>query len=112
MAKRRAEINPDLFAPTGEPEAEAQDQEQAQGENLALDEATVSELIPAEGLSQSISVGMRVSEVGILDEIANKEGIARNSIMRWALRQFMARYLRGEVQLPITETKTRRLDLP
>lgn len=110
MAKRRAEINPDLFAPTGEPEAEPQEQEQ--GENLALDEATVAALIPAEGLSQSISVGMRVSEVAILDEIAQKEGIARNSIMRWALRQFMARYLRGEVQLPITETKTRRLDLP
>lgn len=95
MAKRRASIDPNLFAKTeGEPSQ------------------TPEESIPADGYTRPISVGMKESELAILDDIAQQEGIARNAVMRYFLRWAMAEYQAGRLTIPVTETRARKIDMP
>ena len=68
--------------------------------------------IPAEGYTRSTSVGLRESEIAILDAIAEAEGVARNAVMRYMLRWAMAEYRAGRLAIPTTEETTRRVPMP
>lgn len=78
MAKQRATINPDLFRST---------------------EAGAAVEVPAEGKSSSISVGLRASEIELLNEIADQYQVSRNALLRLAARRFIADVLSGRVDL-------------
>lgn len=92
MAGKRATIGDDLFKATG-------------GDEPVAD-------IPATGYIRSTSVGLRESEVAILDGIAESYGLARNAIMRYMLRWAMAKHQAGELTIPVREETRRTLDMP
>ena len=79
MAKRKADLN-QIFKST-EP-----------GSKTAAEDA-----VPATGRTISIGVGLKESEVDMLDEIADTLGVSRNALMRYALRHFMTQYVTGEI---------------
>lgn len=55
--------------------------------------------VPATGRTMPTAVGLKESEIELLDQVAAKHGIARNAVMRWALRWFLKEYLHGRVPL-------------
>lgn len=56
------------------------------------------------------SVGLRSDEIADLDTIAGSVGVARNALMSWAIRQFLADYHAGRVKLSEhLTTETRRV---
>ena len=64
------------------------------------EERTAEEVfIPAEGKTVPTSVGLKESEVELLDAVANDYGIARNAVMRWALRWFLSEHENGRISL-------------
>lgn len=78
MAKRKADLN-QIFKstePGNKPTADA---------------------VPATGRTVSVGVGLKESEVAMLDEIADTLGVSRNALMRYALRHFMTQYVTGEI---------------
>ena len=91
MAKRRGEVSDDLFGRT-EP-----------------DERVV---IPAEGYTRSISVGMKESEVEMLDAIAEELGVARNAVMRFFLRYAMREHKSGRLEVPVEKEVKSNIDMP
>jgi len=58
-----------------------------------------SEDIPATGRTLPTAVGLKESEIELLDDIAADLGIARNAVMRWALRWFLKEYRAGRVPM-------------
>jgi hypothetical protein len=52
-----------------------------------------------EGNIRPVGVGLTVGEVKALDEIAGELGIARNALLRYAVRDFIKRCRSGEVNL-------------
>jgi hypothetical protein len=60
--------------------------------------ADVNEL-PATGLTRPVGIGLKASEIEALDAIARETGIARNSLGRFAIREFIKAYRRGEIDL-------------
>ena len=72
--------------------------------------------IPAEGRTVPTSVGLKESEVELLDRIAEDYGIARNAVMRWALRWFLSEHQNGRVSLAsdveTPETPKNKLNMP
>ena len=79
MAKRKADLN-QIFKST-EP-----------GGKAAAEDA-----VPAKGRTVSVGVGLKESEVDMLDEIADTLGVSRNALMRYALRHFLTQYVTGEI---------------
>lgn len=80
MAKRRARlINDNPLSPTAGQADEVE--------------------IPAEGRTVPTSVGLKESEVELLNNIAADYGIARNAVMRWALRWFLQEHEAGRISL-------------
>lgn len=55
--------------------------------------------IPATGRTLPTSVGLKESEIALLDKISLELSIHRNQLMRYALRYFMKLYLAGEIDL-------------
>lgn len=55
--------------------------------------------IPATGRTLPTSVGLKESEIDILDKISAELSIHRNQLMRYALRWFMKSYMAGAVDL-------------
>ena len=55
--------------------------------------------IPAEGHTRPVAVGLRESEIELLDQVAADHGVARNAVMRWALRWFLKEYAAGRAPL-------------
>lgn len=55
--------------------------------------------VPEEGRTVPTSVGLKQSEIDLLDEIANRHEIARNAVMRYAVRLFLKDYLNGRIAL-------------
>ena len=95
MAKRQEQVKAaveGLFTKTEETEGEA--------------------AVPAEGYTRSTSVGLKESEIAILDAIAEAEGVARNAVMRYMLRWAMAEYRAGRLAIPTAEETKRRVDMP
>ena len=75
---------------------------------------TAAGAIPATGRTIPVGVGLKESEVHMLDEIGQDVGLARNALMRYAVRFFLREYIAGRVDLAgsvETETK-RRLRMP
>ena len=70
--------------------------------------------IPAEGRTLPVGVGLKESEVAMLDDIASELGVARNALLRWAVRYFLLQYKRGAIdmtQYVHKETKS-KIDMP
>ena len=97
MAKRREEVKSELNGLFTKTEA---------GEPVGVD------AIPAEGYTRSTSVGLKESEIAILDRIAEENRVARNAIMRFFLRHCMAEYMAGRLTIPTDEQTKRRVVLP
>ena len=49
--------------------------------------------VPASGFIVSMGVGLRTSEIELLDQLAEKLGVTRNFSMRWLIRRGLADYL-------------------
>ncbi len=81
MAKKQSESLDDIFKKT-EPES---------------DRPGPNDMIPATGRTLSIGVGLKESEVSMLDTIAAELDVARNAVMRYAIRYFLAQYKIGAV---------------
>ena len=79
MAKQRATINAGLFQSTEEGAAEVE--------------------VPAEGKSSSISVGLRKTEIDLLNQVADRYQISRNALLRLAARRLLADVLNGRIDL-------------
>lgn len=54
--------------------------------------------IPAEGRTMATGVGLKESELELLDRIAEQLGVARNGLIRYAVRYFLKAYLAGDVR--------------
>ncbi len=81
MAKKQSQPLDDIFKKT-EPEP---DQPGAAGD------------IPATGRTLSVGVGLKESEISMLDTVAAELDVARNAVMRYAIRYFLAQYRAGIV---------------
>jgi hypothetical protein len=46
-----------------------------------------------------MGVGLRAGEIAALDVIANQYGIARNALLRFAVRQFILEWRAGKIDL-------------
>ncbi len=55
--------------------------------------------VPEDGRTVPTSVGLKQSEIDLLDEIAERHEIARNAVMRYAVRLFLKDYLNGRISL-------------
>jgi hypothetical protein len=63
----------------------------------------------ATGRTVSVGVGLKESEVAELNQVAAELGIARNELMGYALRRFLAEVREGRLNLAgQMETTTRR----
>lgn len=79
MAKQRATIDAGLFKST--------------------EEGAPAVEVPAEGPIKSITVGLRRSEIELVEAIAQEHEIARNALLRYAVRHFLTEYAAGRVDL-------------
>jgi hypothetical protein len=55
--------------------------------------------LPATGHTKPVGIGLKESEYAALREIADATGIAANSLGRFAIREFIKAYRRGEIDL-------------
>ena len=88
MAKPKVTVGPLQNAPKILQATEPQVQPDAPGDEL-----------PATGNTRPIGIGLKQSEIDALDQIATESGIARNSLGRYAIREFIKAYRRGEIDL-------------
>lgn len=87
MAKEKP-LNLNVFAKTEQPE---QTQPAAGAELVDLS------TVPAGGLTRSTGVGLKTDEITLIDKIAEEFDLARNAILRMAIRYFLADYLSGRL---------------
>lgn len=98
MAKQRADLN-DLFKKT----------------ESSSKRALEAETVPATGRTLSVGVGLKESEVEMLDAIVDNLGVTRNALMRYAIRYFLSEYIAGEIDLAEdveTPEPKKRLKMP
>jgi len=71
-------------------------------------------IIPSEGRTITTGVGLKESELALLDKIAIETGVARNALLRWLLRYALQDYLAGKINLSaeLEIVQTRRLRMP
>ena len=95
MDKKRPELD-NLFAKT--------EQNPFEGDSI----------IPSEGRTITTGVGLKESELALLNKIASETGVARNALMRWMLRYVLRDYLAGKIDLSaeLEIVQTRRLRMP
>ena len=55
--------------------------------------------VKAEGPIKSVTVGLRRSELEMVEDIAEEHEIARNALLRYAVRYFLTEYAAGRVDL-------------
>lgn len=71
--------------------------------------------VPATGRTLSVGVGLKESEVTMLDAVAQELDVTRNAVMRYALRYFLKAYRTGkadpaaDVEMPPVK---KRLHMP
>ena len=75
-------------------------------------EAKRADSLPAEGRTLAVGVGLKESEIQILDDVASQLGVSRNQVLRYAVRQFLKDYLSGMVQPEVTQELKRNLSMP
>jgi len=90
MAKKKPELD-DMFQPTEEPQQEPA--------AMVDPTKTPDEIdIPAEGRTVATGIGLKESEMELLDQIADDLDVSRNNLLRYGVRYFLKAYLAGEVQ--------------
>lgn len=85
MAKPKPDLT-DIFTPTAGAQPAAP---QAPGDNSDLDAGNI----------RPLGVGLRLGEVAALDIIAERYGIARNALLRLAVRRLILDFRAGKVDL-------------
>lgn len=55
--------------------------------------------VPAKGRTLSVGVGLKESEVALLDEIAKELDVTRNALMRYGLRYFLSQLQAGKLDM-------------
>ena len=77
--------------------------------------ASAADTVPATGRTVSVGVGLKESEVAMLDEIVDELDITRKSLMRYAIRHFLTQYIEGEIN-PAKDVEApepkKRLNMP
>ena len=63
------------------------------------------------GRNIPVSVGLFEAELAELQEIATKHGTARNQVMAFAVRHFLAQYRAGKVSL-VVKPKPAQIQMP
>jgi len=101
MAKKKPELD-DMFVPTEEPQAEAP--AAMVDPSKSIDEID----IPGEGRTVATGVGLKESELELLDKIADDLNVSRNGLIRFGVRYFLKAYLAGEVQLEFEKQYSKR----
>jgi hypothetical protein len=104
MARKRPDLDA-LFQRTEQPE---QPEQAVQPAPLPAAPSGPSPDIPATGRTLPTGVGLKESELAAIDEVAGKLGVARNALLRFAVRYFLAEYQAGRVSLEITPPHERR----
>ena len=70
------------------------------------------DLIPAEGYTRPVSVGLKESELALLDEIAGQLAVARNAVMRYLIRDGLARLKMGQLEIPVERQTRNSIKMP
>lgn len=100
MAKRTARIEDDLFRRTD-------------GGDAGRDAGSgAGARVPATGRTLSVGVGLKESEVDLLDAIAGELGIARNALLRYLVRHGLAQYRAGRLEVPVRREERYRVEMP
>jgi hypothetical protein len=68
--------------------------------------------VPATGRTLSVGVGLKESEVDLLDAIAGELGIARNALLRYLVRYGLAQYRAGRLDVPVRREERYRVEMP
>lgn len=55
--------------------------------------------VPSTGRTLSVGVGLKESEVALLDEIAKELDVTRNALMRYGLRYFLGQLQAGKLDM-------------
>lgn len=55
--------------------------------------------VPSTGRTLSVGVGLKESEVALLDEIAKELDVTRNALMRYGLRYFLSQLQAGKLDM-------------
>ncbi len=90
MAKKPSIV--DMFTPTEQPAPPSPAPSVAPGTPASSID------IPAEGRTLATGVGLKESELELLDRIAAELDVARNGLLRYAVRYFLKAYLAGDVR--------------
>jgi len=98
MAKRTARIDDSLFRRTDEGATPTGDT----GRGVH---------VPATGRTLSIGVGLKESEVDLLDAIAGELGIARNALLRYLVRFGLGEYRSGRLDIPVKREERVRVEM-
>ena len=61
--------------------------------------ATPAAEVPSSGRTLSVGVGLKESEVALLDEIAKELDVTRNALMRYGLRYFLSQLQAGKLDM-------------
>ena len=64
-------------------------------------EQAQEELVPAQGYTRPVSVGLKESELDMLNEAASNLGVARNAVMHYLIRDGLARLKTGQLEIPV-----------
>lgn len=100
MAKRTARIDDSLFRRTDD-----------EGGDRGVT-VVPGARVPATGRTLSIGVGLKESEVDLLDAIAGELGIARNALLRYLVRYGLAQYRAGRLEIPVRREERYRVEMP
>lgn len=101
MAKRTARIDDSLFRRTDD-----------DGDGAGGAPAAGGARVPATGRTLSVGVGLKESEVDLLDAIAAELGIARNALLRYLVRYGLAQYRSGKLEVPVRREERFRVEMP
>lgn len=101
MAKQKPDIA-DMFTPSSEAARPAS----------MVDPSKSPEQIeiPQEGRTVPTSIGLKESEVAIVDAIAAELGTARNGLLRFLVREGLRQYLAGETEIEFRPSYSLRQD--
>lgn len=61
--------------------------------------ATDEEILPRDGYTRPVGIGLKENEIAAIDEIADHYDVSRHSLMVYAIRQFIIGHIKGEVDL-------------
>jgi hypothetical protein len=75
-------------------------------------EPRAADTVPAQGRTLPVGVGLKESEIQMLDTIAADHGVSRNQLLRFAVRSFLQDYVAGQVELDVTTEQKRSLNMP